>query len=32
MGGDSPWVVDTLTLAHTGPENAGHHHDEEEVL
>ncbi|MEV8195519.1 restriction endonuclease, partial [Rhodococcus pyridinivorans] len=30
--GDSPWVVDTLRLAHTGPENAGHHHDEEEVL
>ena len=32
IDGDSPWVVDTLALAHTGPENAGHHHDEEEVL
>ncbi len=30
--GNSPWVVDTLRLAHTGPENAGHHHDQEEVL
>ena len=30
--GDSPRVVDTLTLAHTGSENAGHHHDEEAVL
>ena len=30
--GYEPRVVDRLRLAHTGSENAGHHHDEEAVL
>ncbi|SMY10813.1 hypothetical protein BJEO58_00388 [Brevibacterium jeotgali] len=30
--GADPRVVDTLSLAHTGPENASHHHADEHVL